>query len=108
MDIILESMTLQTLLKQHGITTIRELTHRTGLSRQQGWNLWHGQAGVGKETLKRLHERIGIPLEALLEVDPVPRRTHRAKDPHQADEECHNARGGRSRKKPRREAPAHE
>ena len=70
MDITLEGMTLQTLLQQHGITTIRELTHRTGLSRQQCWNLWHGQAGVGKETLKRLHERLGIPLAALLEVDP--------------------------------------
>jgi transcriptional regulator with XRE-family HTH domain len=77
MDITLEGMTLQTLLQQHGITTIRELTHRTGLSRQQCWNLWHGQAGVGKETLKRLHERLGIPLEALLEVDPVPRRKPR-------------------------------
>ena len=77
MDITLEDMTLQTLLQQHEITTIRELTHRTGLSRQQCWNLWWGQAGVGKETLKRLHERLGIPLEALLEVDPVPRRKPR-------------------------------
>jgi transcriptional regulator with XRE-family HTH domain len=77
MDITLEGMTLQTLLQQHGITTIRELTHRTGLSRQQCWNLWHGQAGVGKETLRRLHERLGIPLAVLLEVDPVPRRKPR-------------------------------
>jgi transcriptional regulator with XRE-family HTH domain len=70
----LERMTLQDLLKEYGITTIRELTHRTGLSRQQSWNLWHAHAGVGKETLRRLHERLGIPLERLLEVDPVPRR----------------------------------
>jgi hypothetical protein len=70
----LERMTLQDLLKEHGIHTIRELTHRTGLSRQQCWNLWHAYAGVGKETLRRLHERLGIPLERLLEVDPVPRR----------------------------------
>jgi transcriptional regulator with XRE-family HTH domain len=77
MDATLGCMRLQELLKQHGITTIRELTHRTGLSRQQCWNLWHGQAGVGKETLKRLHERLRIPLEALLEVDPVPRRKPR-------------------------------
>jgi transcriptional regulator with XRE-family HTH domain len=83
MDITLEGMTLQTLLRQHGITTIRELTHRTGLSRQQCWNLWHGQAGVGKETLKRLHERLNIPLEALLEVDPVPRRKRPAKGSQQ-------------------------
>ena len=83
MDITLEGMNLQILLQQYGITTIRELTHRTGLSRQQCWNLWHGQAGVGKETLKRLHDRLGIPLEALLEVDPVPRRKRAAKAPQQ-------------------------
>jgi transcriptional regulator with XRE-family HTH domain len=69
-----EYMTLQDLLKEYGISTIRELTHRTGLSRQQSWNLWHAYAGVGKETLRRLHERLGIPLDRLLEVDPVPRR----------------------------------
>jgi transcriptional regulator with XRE-family HTH domain len=83
MNATLGRMRLQELLKQHGITTIRELTHRTGLSRQQCWNLWHGQAGVGKETLKRLHERLKIPLEALLEVDPVPRRKRPVKEPQQ-------------------------
>ena len=62
-------MTLQTVLRQHGITTIKELMHRTGLSRQYCWNLWHGYDGVGKETMRRLHTSLGIPLEALLEVD---------------------------------------
>jgi transcriptional regulator with XRE-family HTH domain len=65
-------MTLQTLLQEHGITTIKELMHRTGLSRQHSWNLWHGYAGVGKTTALRLHERLGIPAEELLQVDPVP------------------------------------
>ena len=65
-------MTLQTLLRQHGITTIKELMHRTGLSRQYSWNLWHGYDGVGKETMRRLHTSLGIPLESLLQVDPVP------------------------------------
>lgn len=65
-------MTLQTLLRQHGITTIKELMHRTGLSRQYCWNLWHGYDGVGKETMRRLHTSLGIPLESLLQVDPVP------------------------------------
>jgi transcriptional regulator with XRE-family HTH domain len=65
-------MTLQTLLRQHGITRIKELMHRTGLSRQYCWNLWHGYDGVGKETMRRLHTSLGIPLEALLQVDPVP------------------------------------
>ena len=65
-------MTLQTLLRQHGITTIKELTHRSGLSRQQTWRLWHGYDGVGKATALRLHERLGIALEELIRVDPVP------------------------------------
>jgi len=73
-------MTLQTLLRQHGITTINELKHRTGLSRQQSWNLWHAKTGVGKATAKRLHEMLGIPAEALLQIDPVPARP---RNPHQ-------------------------
>ena len=47
-------MTLQTLLQQHGITTIKELMHRTGLSRQHCWGLWHGYDGVGKATAKSM------------------------------------------------------
>jgi transcriptional regulator with XRE-family HTH domain len=65
-------MTLQTILRQHGITTIKELTQRSGLSRQHNWRLWHGYDGVGKATALRLHARLGIPLEELLQVDPVP------------------------------------
>jgi transcriptional regulator with XRE-family HTH domain len=67
-----KGMTLQTLLQQHGITTIRDFAQRTGLSRQHAWNLWHAQVGLGTEMVKRLHARLGIPFEALLEVDPVP------------------------------------
>jgi hypothetical protein len=67
-------MVLQTLLRQHGITTINELMHRSGLSRQQSWNLWHPYTGVGKATARQLHERLGIPAEALLQVDHVPAR----------------------------------
>jgi hypothetical protein len=79
----LGSMTLQELLKQHGIHTIRELTERTGLSRQQGWNLWWAEAGVGKETAKLLYERLGIPAGELLQVDPVPRRPSKPSAPAQ-------------------------
>jgi transcriptional regulator with XRE-family HTH domain len=64
-------MTLQTVLKRHGIT-LKELRERTGMSRQQGWNLWHGRVGVGKATAKRLHERLGLSFEELMQVDPVP------------------------------------
>jgi hypothetical protein len=71
-------MPLRTLIRQYVITTIKELMHRRGLSRQQSWNLWHGYTGVGKATAKRLHERLGIPAEALLQVDPVPARPRRS------------------------------
>jgi hypothetical protein len=64
--------TLSDLLYQHGIHTIRKLCQETGLSRQRGWMLWWGKAGVGKQTAKLLHEKLGIPLEELMEVDPVP------------------------------------
>ena len=67
-------MTLQTLLQQHGITTIKELMHRTGLSRQHCWGLWHAYDGVGKVTAKLLHERLGLPFEELMQIDPVPAR----------------------------------
>jgi transcriptional regulator with XRE-family HTH domain len=69
----LRPMTLQTLLQRHGITTIKDLAHQAGLTRQHAWNLWHGQAGVGKTMMKRLHERLKIPLEDLILVDqPTP------------------------------------
>jgi transcriptional regulator with XRE-family HTH domain len=68
----LRSMTLRDLLTRHGITTIRDLAQQAGLSRQHAWNLWHAQVGLGTEMLKRLHTRLGIPLEELIQVEHVP------------------------------------
>ena len=65
-------MKLQVILEKYGIHTIRKLCEATGLKRQQAWMLWHGKAGVGKIMAKRLHDRLHIPYEELLEVDPVP------------------------------------
>jgi hypothetical protein len=62
---------LHKLLDDYGIYTIRELCRRTGLSSQQGWNLWHGQQGVGKVTAQKLHEACGIPYEVLMSLPPV-------------------------------------
>jgi transcriptional regulator with XRE-family HTH domain len=74
-------MTLQELLKRHGITAIKDFAQRSELSRQHAWNLWHAQVGLGTEMLKRLHERLGIPLEELIQVDPVPfRKPHQHKN----------------------------
>ena len=73
MDVTLGGMTLQEILEQHGITTLRDFMERSGLaSRQQAWSLWHGEAGVGKVMAKRLSERLQIPIEELIQVDPVP------------------------------------
>ena len=61
----LKRMTLPELLERYRVYTIRELARRTGLSSQQAWNLWHGVAGIGRLTLERLHEALGIPFEEL-------------------------------------------
>lgn len=74
---IVRSMTLQELLKRHGMTTIKDFAQRAELSRQHAWNLWHAQVGLGTEMLKRLHDRLGIPLDELIQVDPVPARKPR-------------------------------
>jgi transcriptional regulator with XRE-family HTH domain len=68
----IRGMTLETLLRRHGITTIRDFAQRTGLSRQHAWNLWHAKVGLGTEMVRRLHDDLGIPLEDLIRVDPVP------------------------------------
>ena len=70
----LRRMTLPELLQRHGIYTIRDFSRRTGLSSQQAWNLWHGAVGLGRRNMQRLHEKLGIPAEELLQVDPVPAR----------------------------------
>lgn len=89
-------MTLRDLLKRHDIHTIRELTHRTGLSRQQCWNLWHGKTGVGLETVKLLHERLHIPLEELIQIDPP------------SEPKKRNGRPRKRREDAPEEGPAHE
>ncbi len=78
MGVTLGVMTLQEILRQHGITTLREFIERAGFSsRQQAWALWHGEAGVGKVMAKRLSEKLQIPIDELILVDPVPYRKPR-------------------------------
>jgi transcriptional regulator with XRE-family HTH domain len=74
MSITLRRMTLPELLERYRVYTIRELSRRTGLSRQQAWNLWHGRARLGRLNLERLHTALGIPFEELLQVTPPPPR----------------------------------
>jgi transcriptional regulator with XRE-family HTH domain len=79
MNLTVGGMTLQQLLKRYHVHTIRELSEKTGLSRQHAWQLWHGYTGVGKATITRLHRGLQIPVELLLQVDPV--ANHRTPDP---------------------------
>jgi len=73
-------MTLRDLLIQHGIPTIRELTHRLQCSRQQAWDLWHARVGVGAAMMKRLHEQLTIPLEDLIQIDLCPGQNQRPEE----------------------------
>jgi hypothetical protein len=79
MDVTLQVMTLQELLKRHNILAASELRRRVLdedgqpiLSRTQAHNLWSGRAGVGKETMRLLHDKLGIAYDELMEVDAVP------------------------------------
>jgi hypothetical protein len=64
---------LHKLLDDYGVHTIRQLCADTGLSSQQGWNLWHGKVGVGRKTALLLQKTYGIPLDRLLALPPVPK-----------------------------------
>jgi transcriptional regulator with XRE-family HTH domain len=77
----LRRMTLPELLQRYGIYTIRDFSRRTGLSSQQAWNLWHGAVGLGRRNMQRLHEKLGIPAEELLQVTPPPPRRAPATPP---------------------------
>jgi transcriptional regulator with XRE-family HTH domain len=81
MPIKLSRMTLPELLERYRVYTIRDFAARTGLSRQQGWNLWHGVAGLGRRNLQRIHEALGIPLEELMQVEQKKPATRRERKP---------------------------
>jgi hypothetical protein len=76
-------MTLQDVLRRHGIATSREFSRRVrpALSRQQIWNLWWGYSGIGKKTALLLSERLGIPTDELLRVKAVPHSARPRKRP---------------------------
>ena len=103
MALRLRHMTLRDVLKRHGITTLRDFCARTGFSRQHGWNLLRGYTGVGRQTMQILHERLGIPLEELMQVDIVP-RSARERRPSEDEKP---SRRGRPRKRPPREDQEH-
>ena len=64
---------LHKLLDDYRVYTIRQLCEDTGLSSQQGWNLWHGKVGVGRKTALLLNDKYGIPFETLTKLKPAPK-----------------------------------
>jgi hypothetical protein len=90
MDTIVQVMTLEELLRRHGILAASELRRRIVdahgqplLSRAQAHSLWRGKAGIGKATMRLLHDQLGISYDELMEVDPVPSRRKRQQPPEE-------------------------
>jgi hypothetical protein len=76
--------TLSDLLCQHGIQTIADFSHRTGLSKQYGWLLWHGKVNIGLRMAKRLSESLNLPYTVFLDLQrPVPPSTRPPGRPRQ-------------------------
>jgi transcriptional regulator with XRE-family HTH domain len=67
-----EIITLKDVLARHGITRVKDLAQRAGISKQHAWGLMRATIGVGKVAAKRLHETLGIPTDELLAVAEVP------------------------------------
>jgi hypothetical protein len=68
------------LLTRYNVLATSELRRRIkGMSTAHASNLWNGKSGVGKETMRLLHDRLGIPYDELMEVDPVGRQEKRTK-----------------------------
>jgi hypothetical protein len=100
MATIVQDMKLQDILKRHNILAAGELRRRIpGMSVAQASNLWRGKSGVGKETMRALHDHLGIPYEELMEVDPVPHKRTRASGEERPTR-------GRPRKRPEPEGGA--
>ena len=81
-------MTLKDLLPQYGITSIAELRQRLGLTKQYAWMLWHGKIALSSDMLRRLHGELGLPLEALIQVEratPAKRRGRPPRRQHPTD-----------------------
>jgi hypothetical protein len=81
----MDVMTLKDLLREHKILAASELRRRVldeegnpKFSRAQAWNLWSGKVGVGKETMRLLHDQLGISYDELMQVDTVPAPARRS------------------------------
>jgi transcriptional regulator with XRE-family HTH domain len=72
MLVTLRRMILRELLMAYGIDTIKEFGDRSGLSKSQAWNLWHGHSQLGLNLAKKLATNLNIPLADLTTLEPTP------------------------------------
>ena len=75
--VTLQGMFLRDLLPHYGIQSITELSQRLALTKQYAWLLWHGKIALSSDMMRRLHGELGVPLEALMQVEretPAKRR----------------------------------
>jgi transcriptional regulator with XRE-family HTH domain len=88
---IVQPMILHEILTQKGIPGPSELGRRLEISKQHAWLLWHGTVLPGPELLRKLRDRLDIPVEQLLELEraeplkprgPRPRRYQPARGGH--------------------------
>jgi transcriptional regulator with XRE-family HTH domain len=62
----MEGMTLQELLRAHGIHRPSELAAAADIDRRHAWQIWHGKARIGHVVALRIYESTGIPIHELL------------------------------------------
>ena len=79
--ITVQRMFLRDLLPHYGITSIAELRRRLELTKQYAWMLWHGKIALSSDMMRRLHGELGIPLEALLQVERAEPAKRRGRKP---------------------------
>jgi len=79
--ITVQSMFLRDLLPQYGIPSIVALRQRLGLTKQYAWLLWHGKIALSADMMRRLHGELGVPLDALLQVERAEPAKRRGRKP---------------------------
>jgi hypothetical protein len=81
--VTVQGMFLRDLLPQYGIPSIAELRRRLGLRKQYAWLLWHGKIALSADMMRRLHGELGIPLEALMQIERAEPAKPRGRKPTQ-------------------------
>jgi transcriptional regulator with XRE-family HTH domain len=82
--VTVQGMFLRDLLPHYGIPSIAELRRRLGLTKQYAWLLWHGKIALSSDMLRRFHGEVGIPVDALLQVERAEPAKRRGRKPLRA------------------------